>query len=87
MHPDQPPPSSTVTARHARWVFRWQWPVLVVSPGLALPAGAGASCLGFIDEYRVFFGPDNPQLLAFDELENIYTQPTTGAFSTKGEMP
>ena len=74
MHPDQPPLSSTVTARYARWLIRWRWPVLVVSLVLALAAGAGASRPGFIDEYRVFFGPNNPQLLAFDELENIYTQ-------------
>jgi predicted RND superfamily exporter protein len=28
----------------------------------------------FTTNYRVFFGPDNPQLLAFDELEKVYTK-------------
>ena len=27
-----------------------------------------------ITEYRVFFGPDNPQLKAFDAVQNIYTK-------------
>jgi len=34
----------------------------------------GVTRLGFIDEYRVFFGPDNPQLTAFDEVEATYTK-------------
>jgi len=35
---------------------------------------SGASRLKFIDEYRVFFGEDNPQLVAFDAVQDIYTK-------------
>ena len=35
---------------------------------------SGASRLQFIDEYRVFFGEDNPQLRAFDAVQDIYTK-------------
>ena len=60
--------------RYARWVIRWRWPVVFASVALIALAGMGAMRLKFIDEYRVFFGPDNPQLLAFDAVENIYTK-------------
>ena len=62
------------TERYARWVVRRRWLVLLVTLTAALLAGAGLRNLGFIDEYRVFFGPDNPQMLAFDEVEAIYTK-------------
>ena len=66
--------SMSATVRWARWVVRWRWPVLLASVALIFAAGAGAKKLGFNDEYRVFFGPDNPQLLAFDAVEAIYTK-------------
>ena len=66
--------SETATERYARGVIRWRWPVLLTSIVLIAAAGMGAARLKFIDEYRVFFGPDNPQLLAFDAVENIYTK-------------
>lgn len=61
------------SVRWARWVVRWRWLVLLASVALIFAAGAGAPKLGFNDEYRVFFGSDNPQLLAFDAVEAIYT--------------
>ena len=56
----------------ARWIVDHRWLVLAASLVFAFAAAGGASRLGFIDEYRVFFGPGNPQLIAFDELEAIY---------------
>jgi len=79
--------------RYARWVVRRPWLVLAATVILAAAASAGAARLGFIDEYRVFFSKDNPQMLAFDELEATYTKndnilivvetPDQDAFSTK----
>ena len=66
--------SMSPSVRWARWVVRWRWPILFASVALIFAAGAGAKKLGFNDEYRVFFGPDNPQLLAFDAVEAIYTK-------------
>ncbi len=60
--------------RYARWVVKRRWPVLFAVLVLSFLAIGGASRLGFIDEYRVFFGPDNPQLIAFDAVEAIYTK-------------
>jgi len=60
--------------RYARWIVGRPWLVLAATLILAGAAAAGASKLGFIDEYRVFFSKDNPQLLAFDQLEATYTK-------------
>ena len=68
------PPSESPIERYTRGVIRWRWPVLLTSLALAIGSGMGIVHLKFIDEYRVFFGPDNPQLLAFDAVENIYTK-------------
>jgi len=62
------------TERYARWVVKRRWLVLFVALAVSMLAASGASRLGFLDEYRVFFGPDNPQLLAFDAVEAIYTK-------------
>jgi predicted RND superfamily exporter protein len=48
--------------------------VLLGSVALALTAGWGAQHLGFSNDYRVFFSKDNPQLTAFEAVQNIYTK-------------
>ena len=41
---------------------------------IVLGLGAGADRLGFNDDYQAFFGPENPQLQAFEELQTVYTK-------------
>jgi hypothetical protein len=41
---------------------------------LALAVASGASRLAFNNDYRVFFSDDNPQMLAFEELQHTYTK-------------
>lgn len=48
--------------------------VLILSVTLCLLIGSGVKQLGFKNDYRMFFSPDNPQLLAFDELQRRYTK-------------
>lgn len=60
--------------RYGRWVVRWRIPIVLVSLVVAIGVASGAQHLAFNNSYRVFFGPDNPQLLAFDELENVYNK-------------
>jgi predicted RND superfamily exporter protein len=86
-------PNSVRAEGFARWLIERRLLVLVASFAVAVLLASGASRLGFIDEYRVFFGTDNPQLVAFDEVEAIYTKndnimlvvepPDADAFSTK----
>ena len=66
--------NETAIERYTRGVLRWRWPVLLTSIALIAAAAIGAIHLRFIQEYRVFFGPDNPQLVAFDAVENTYTK-------------
>ncbi len=59
---------------YGEWVVRWRWPVLLASIVLVAATGAGVQNLEFTNDYRVFFGSDNPQLMAFEELQNVYTK-------------
>ena len=56
----------------ADWVIRWRWVVVVGSLLVAMAAGAGGQFLGFSTNYRVFFSEENPQLNAFEALQNTY---------------
>ena len=53
-------------------VIRWRWPILLVVVLLVAVAASGGRFLWFDTDYRVFFSEDNPQLKAFDELQNVY---------------
>jgi predicted RND superfamily exporter protein len=59
---------------YGRWVLRWRIPILILSVLVVLAAGRGARNLGFSDDSRLFFSEDNPQLEAFEALEDIYTK-------------
>ena len=58
----------------ARRVIARRWLVLLLSLTLALGAGFGASKLEFSTNYRVFFSDANPELQAFENLQNTYTK-------------
>lgn len=57
-------------------------PVLVILFTLALvvTAAAGAQKLVFKSDYRVFFSEDNPQLQAFEAMQQIYNKSDNVAF-------
>ena len=59
---------------YAEWIVRWRWPVILLAVVLALVAGSGGRFLAFNTDYRVFFSDDNPQLLAFEEMQETYTK-------------
>ena len=73
-------------------VQRRPWTVILLSLVLAVAAGSGARHLGFSTNYRVFFSAANPELQAFENLQNTYTKndnfffvvesPTGAAFDT-----
>jgi predicted RND superfamily exporter protein len=60
--------------RYARWVVDHRWLTLLLSLLVVGVLAAGAKNLKFSTDYRVYFGPDNPQLVAFDELQNVYAK-------------
>ena len=50
------------------------WWVLLLSLIFIGVSGVGVKGLEFTNNYRIFFGEDNPQLLAFDALQNTYSK-------------
>ncbi len=70
-----------MTKRAEKWaiayasaVVRWRWLVIFLVLAASMAAIAGATRLAFTSDYRVFFGASNPQLQAFEALQNIYTR-------------
>ncbi|MDQ6991838.1 MAG: MMPL family transporter [Mariprofundus sp.] len=59
---------------YAEWIVRWRWPVILLAILLAMAAASGGRFLAFNNDYRVFFSKDNPQLKAFEQLQETYTK-------------
>ncbi len=59
---------------YAGWVIRWRWAVLLVCLLSAVALASGGRFLGFSTDYRVFFSKENPQLQAFESLQQVYTK-------------
>ena len=58
----------------ARWVVSHRVLIIALSLLAVVLAAAGGNNLRFTTNYRVFFSSDNPQLLAFEALENRFNK-------------
>jgi len=56
------------------WVIDHRWLIMLVTLILVIIAINGASSLHFTTNYRIFFSKENPELLAFESLENTFTK-------------
>ncbi|MEN8108762.1 MAG: MMPL family transporter, partial [Pseudomonadota bacterium] len=65
---------SNMGKAYGEWLAQWRYLVLLLCILLVAAAGSGAQYLGFKTDYRVFFSEDNPQMQAFEELQNTYTK-------------
>jgi predicted RND superfamily exporter protein len=61
-------------ANFGRWVIKFRWLVIALTIAVVATAGTGGQHLKFTTNYRVFFSEDNPQLLAFESVENTYAK-------------
>ena len=59
---------------YTRWIIRWKYLVVLVTLALTFAAASGGRFLGFSNDYRMFFGDDNPQLLAFDKMQATFNK-------------
>ena len=59
---------------YAHWVVKNRWLVLIGAVLLTMAAGSGGQFLSFNNDYHIFFDHDNPQVLAFDGLQEKYTK-------------
>jgi uncharacterized protein len=64
----------------ASWVVRHHWLVIVASLVLVGCAATGLGSLKASNNHRQYFSPDNPQLLAYNELENTFVKNDTVTF-------
>jgi len=60
--------------RYTQALMRYRWLVVIVLLLLAVLAAAGVKRLSMTTDFRVFFGAENPQLAAFDKMQNTYTK-------------
>lgn len=56
------------------FLFKWRWPVLIATLAVAMLAASGGRFIEFKNDYQYFFREDNPQLRAFEDLQEIYTK-------------
>jgi len=59
---------------YGEWLARWRYLVLLFVIAMVAAAATGVQYLTFKTDYRVFFSADNPQLQAFEQLQNTYTK-------------
>jgi len=62
---------------YARWIIRRRWWVILASLLLVGAAAIALPRLQTTDDFRVYFGPQNPELLAYNALEETYTKTDT----------
>ncbi len=60
--------------RYADFVIRFRYLVILATLAFVLLAASGGRFLDFNNDYRVFFDGDNPQLVAFENLQDTYTK-------------
>ena len=59
---------------YAEFIIRHKWLTVLLSIVAIMSMGYGAQFLTFTNDYRVFFGEDNPQLVAFEDLQDTYSK-------------
>lgn len=66
--------SASLVYRYCELVYRWRWSIIA---GYVLLAGLAAwqvTHLRSTTDNRVFFGPENPELVALETLERVYSE-------------
>ena len=58
----------------ARRIIDNPWKAILAMLLITVVAASGMKNLGFSNNYRVFFGPDNPELQAFEAFQNTSTK-------------
>jgi predicted RND superfamily exporter protein len=64
----------SITGRYAQFVVTHPWRILLLTLLVVMSTGSGGRFIEFTNDYRVFFSDDNPELQAFEAMQNIYTK-------------
>jgi predicted RND superfamily exporter protein len=80
---------------YTRWIIRWKYLVVLATLAVVFASTYGGKFLSFSNDYRMFFGEDNPQLLAFEKMQKTYNKndnilfvitPTSGKVFSKDTL-
>jgi len=63
--------------QYAEWLVRWRWAVLALSLLIFLAGAAGLEKVQFSGDYRDFFRKDDPQLQAYELVQQAYSNDST----------
>ncbi|MEN8761281.1 MAG: efflux RND transporter permease subunit [Thiogranum sp.] len=58
----------------AEWLVRWRWLLAILALAFVGFSASGVRFIEFSNDYRIFFSKQNPQLIAFENLQNTYTR-------------
>ena len=58
--------------RYSEFIIRFRWWVVLATVAAVFLAAQGLGKLQFSNDYRVFFAEENPQLQAFETMQNTY---------------
>lgn len=59
---------------YTNWLIKLRWLAIIVSLLAVAVLASGMRFLSFTSDYQVFFGESNPQLAAFNELQDTYAK-------------
>jgi len=59
---------------YINWVLTHRWLVIMLVLIAIVASGTGVTKLYFTSDYRIFFSKENPQLNAFEKLQDTYTK-------------
>ena len=63
---------SGIESRLGNWTITLRWPIIVSAIVLTAIATSGTLLLEFSTDHRVYFSKNNPQLLAYQAMEDMY---------------
>lgn len=66
--------SESFAYAYTDWIIRMKYFVVIACVVLITAVATGATRLEFQQNYRMYFGPKNPQLVAFESMEAVYTK-------------
>ena len=69
-------------SRFGGYVIAFRWPIMIASLALVAAAASGTLLLEFsADQQNLLFPRDNPELLAYEAMENTYGKSRQRPFS------
>lgn len=72
--------------KYADWIVRWRWRIIAGAVLVTLAFCAGLDRVKFSGDYRDFFNKNDPQLKAYELVQNAYSNDSTAlvVFAPKG---